>query len=156
MEAQDRYDSLIKYYAEIYNVDWQLIKAQIKAESNFVPDAKSWCNAKGLSQFMEKTWEEWADGTPGIQKINLPSTVLLDPRDPEDAIKAQCAFMAYLLKNFKNNVLLSLAAYNWGMGKINNLLKTIKPEQIITHLPKETSDYVARITKFFNEYKRGL
>lgn len=51
MEAQDRYDSLIKYYAEIYNVDWQLIKAQIKAESNFVPDAKSWCNAKGLSQF---------------------------------------------------------------------------------------------------------
>ena len=70
----DKYDGLFKKYGAANNIDWLLLKAQVKAESNFNPNAKSPVGALGLAQFMKATWLEWQDGTPGIQIAHAPQT----------------------------------------------------------------------------------
>jgi len=165
MNKQDRYDSLYQFYGEQFSVDWKLLKAQVKQESNFNPDAKSWCNALGLSQFMKKTWEEWKDTTPGIQQpvvspVEPPpdlDLVLLDPRDPEDAIRSQAALMNWLLKQFSGDIQLSLASYNCGIGRTKKLcsIHGFKYENIIPHLPNETVKYVSNILYFYEAYKQN-
>jgi len=141
VQAEDRYDSLIQYNAERERVDWRIIKEQLRAESAFDPDARSKKGALGLAQFMARTWEEWRDGTPGIQPPPV-DFVLLDPRDPEDAINAQTSMMAWLLGHFKD-LSKALAAYNYGFGNLTKVLND--PECVdrwLECIPKETRDYV--------------
>ena len=98
MNADDRYDSLFVIYGDRYNVPWKLLKAQVKQESGFNPDAVNKnSGATGLAQFMPRTWEEWRDATPGIQ-AEIDKLKLLDMRDPEDAIHSQAAYMDLLIK----------------------------------------------------------
>lgn len=142
MHPQNRYDSLLQYYGERSGVDWRLLKAQMLAESAADPDAVSPAGALGLAQFMDRTWQEWRDGIPGIQEPP-PSHRLLDPRDPEDAIRAQAAYMAWLLHQVGEDVPLALAAYNWGIGNVRRMFPTggYDPAKV----PGETRTYVARI-----------
>ncbi len=105
MKAENRYDSLIQFYAEENNIDWRLLKAQIKAESNFDSTAVSSCGAKGLAQFMPATWKEWGVGSEF---------------DSESSIMAQSRYMLYLLKRYNYNKVYALAAYNWGLGNVDN------------------------------------
>jgi soluble lytic murein transglycosylase-like protein len=157
MKAEDRYDSLIKYYAAEVAFDWMLLKAQIKAESNFNPDAKSPVGALGLCQFMPKTWDEWADGTPGIQDGRILATLLRDARDPEFAIKAQTRYMNWI-KNYLDDpdIRWTFAAYNWGPTATKKLIQRY-PRQgfdlLQEKLPKETRDYVKRIFDYYTAYK---
>lgn len=144
MNAEDRFDSLFQYYASISGLNWKLLKAQAKAESGLDPDAKSHVGAKGLAQFMDRTWEEWRDGTPGVQPPPS-SLVLLDPRDPEDVIRAQAAYMAWLLKQMKGDIPRALAAYNWGIGHIKKVPERSDWRRL---LPAETRNYVARIETY--------
>lgn len=143
MKARDRYDSLFQYYAGSHGLEWQLLKAQVLAESSGDPDALSPVGAKGLAQFMDRTWEEWRDGTPGIQELPAANLVLLDPRDPEDAIRAQAAYMAWLLKSFSGQYVLALAAYNWGIGKVKRALAEHGFDS--SRFPQETRDYLWRV-----------
>ena len=149
MTARDRYDSLFKYYGDLFGADWIYLKAQARAESDLNPNAKSPVGALGLAQFMPKTWAEWKDGTPGIQEI--AKDVLDDPRNPENAIMAQAAYFANLAKHYKNNYRLVFAAYNWGMGHLDKLIAqegTDVFENLVARLPQETKDYVKRIFSF--------
>lgn len=114
MQPQDRYDSLIQYYAENHGLDPRLIKRQIEAESSFNPRAVSPAGAMGLMQFMPATWEEWGEGG--------------DPFNPEESIKAGCRYMRYLYDRFPEipdpdeRYRFALAAYNAGIGNINKCL----------------------------------
>lgn len=159
MKAEDRYDSLFRYYGEQEKVPWLLLKAQVKAESGFDPDAVSKAGAVGLAQFMSRTFEEWRDGTPGIQDptaegpAGLPvNPMLVDPRDPEDAIRAQAAYMRWLLDRFDGNTEAALAAYNWGIGRVKRAMAESGPEWI-NRLPKETHIYVARVLRNLADYE---
>lgn len=113
MRPQDRYDSLIRYYAETYGLDWRRVKAQVEAESGFNPRAVSPVGAKGLMQFMDATWKEWGEG---------------DPFNAEESIKAGCRYMRYLYDRFPEipdpdeRYRFALAAYNAGIGNINKCL----------------------------------
>lgn len=166
MDKNDRYDSLIQYYAGLNDLDWLLVKAQIRAESNFDPDAKSWCNALGLSQFMRATWEEWKDGKVGISEIvdtNYSRT------NPEHSIRAMCAYISWIYKymdknikpmfedtiykNIKNNLM--FASYNWGVGSVRKEIKKIS-WFVVAKLPKETQDYIKRIDEYYQEYKNSF
>lgn len=153
MKKEDRYDSLFKYYAAeqgFVGNDWLRFKAQVRAESNFDPNARSSAGAIGLAQFMPLTWAEWNDGTPGLQR--LASTLLLtDPRDPEDAIHAQIIYMKWLLQRVTTWEA-AFAAYNWGIGRV---LKIWMLPRWKDHLPKETFDYIHRIEKYYQEYLNG-
>jgi len=150
MRPEDRYDSLIQFYADVAGLSehWLYLKAQIKAESNFDPDAVSRVGAKGLSQFMDRTWEEWKDGTPGVQGFPITKRGLLNPHDPEDVIRAQVMYMKWLLRQFDNDWEKSWAAYNWGIGRVKRIT-TIDWKAL---LPQETKDYIRRITEYSNAY----
>ncbi len=122
MKSQDRFDSLFAYFANIYKLPPPLLKAQVAVESSFDPEAVSPAGAVGLAQFMPRTWEEWQDGIPGSARLpGLPENPPKDPRNPEHAIKAQAAYLSYLLQYFGSERK-ALAAYNWGMGNVRKAI----------------------------------
>lgn len=152
MNAADRFDSLIRYYAERKDLEWTLVKAQIRQESGFDPDVVSSKGAVGLMQFMPKTWQEWRDETPGIQ---LPTEAddLIDPRDPEDSIRAGTAYDRWLLDRpeIRGDIRKALVAYNWGIGNLRRVL-TSAPGIWSDFIPRDASDYHVRIARFKADY----
>ena len=77
-----RYAPLIVRAAQRWSVSAQLLAAQLYAESNFNPFARSPAGAQGIAQFM-----------PGT----AAAIGLLDPFDPDAAINAQAHLMRDLL-----------------------------------------------------------
>jgi soluble lytic murein transglycosylase-like protein len=163
MHREDRYDSLIQFYSNENRLDWLKIKAQIKAESAFDPNVVNpRTMAKGLAQFMARTWEEWKDGIPGLGDPPLVATGpdarriaenLLDPRDPEDAILSMCAYMRWLLRQFEQNDSKALAAYNWGIGNVKRCVERYGVTWL-QHIPMETQLYIRKIHDYYAEYSR--
>jgi soluble lytic murein transglycosylase-like protein len=134
MPAEDRYDSLIRYYADKHEVSpWQLLKAQIKAESAFNPMARSSAGAMGLTQFMAPTFNEW------VSRLNIVNP---NPYNPEHSIHCQAAYMRWLLDQFAGNLDRAIGAYNFGVGNEHRQ----KP------WPDETINYLARIKVYLAEY----
>jgi len=124
MRAEDRYDSLIRHYAELYQRDARQVKHQIRQESSFDPKALSKTGAVGLGQFEPATWHEV-----------MPEG---DPTCPEDSIHAMCKYMARLQKAL-GSLALALAAYNWGIGHVQ---KVKGDDNWRALLPAETAKYV--------------
>ena len=116
-----RYAPIIIRAAQRWSVSAQLLAAQLYAESNFNPFARSAAGAQGIAQFM-----------PGT----AAAMGLADPFDPGAAIYAQAHVMRDLLGRF-GSVPLALAAYNAGAGAVAGC-GCIPPIA-------ETQAYVARI-----------
>ena len=116
-----RFAPAISRAAQRWNVGAALLAAQLYAESNFNPFARSPAGAQGIAQFMPGTAEEYG---------------LRNPYDPTRAIDAQAHLMHDLLRRF-GSVPLALAAYNAGPGPVQSC-------GCIPPYP-ETRGYVARI-----------
>jgi hypothetical protein len=116
-----RFAPMIVRAAQRWGVSAHLLAAQLYAESNFNPFARSPAGAEGIAQFM-----------PGT----AAALGLLDPFDPDAAINAQAHLMRDLLGRF-GSVPLALAAYNAGSGAVAGC-------GCIPAFP-ETRAYVARI-----------
>jgi Transglycosylase SLT domain/D-alanyl-D-alanine carboxypeptidase len=97
-----RYAPMIARAAQRWGVSAQLLAAQIYAESNFNPFARSPAGAQGIAQFM-----------PGTAR----GMGLRNPFDPAQSIEAQGHLMRDLLRRF-GSVPLALAAYNAGPGAV--------------------------------------
>jgi Transglycosylase SLT domain/D-alanyl-D-alanine carboxypeptidase len=97
-----RFRDPIARAAQRWNVGAALLSAQIYAESNFNPFARSPAGAEGIAQFM-----------PGT----AAALGLHDPFDADRAIDAQAHLMRDLLGRF-GSVPLALAAYNAGPGAV--------------------------------------
>jgi soluble lytic murein transglycosylase-like protein len=117
----DRYAPALARAAQRWNVSAALLAAQLYAESNFNPFARSPAGALGIAQFM-----------PGTAR----ALGLGDPFDAVLAIDAQAHLMRDLLRRFAS-VPLALAAYNAGTGAVAECM-------CIPPYP-ETRGYVARI-----------
>jgi soluble lytic murein transglycosylase-like protein len=98
-----------------------VLAAQLYAESNFNPFARSPAGAEGIAQFMPGTAHAYG---------------LIDPFDAAQSIDAQAHLMRDLLGRF-GSVPLALAAYNAGPGAVASC-GCIPPYA-------ETRAYVARI-----------
>ncbi len=127
-----KFDSLIQRASEKYNVDSALIKAVIKAESNFNHRAVSRVGAKGLMQLMPATAAE-------LQ--------VQDSFHPENNIDGGVRYLRYLLKVFKDNLSLALAAYNAGEGAVARY-NNIPPY-------RETQNYVQRVLHYLDQYRNS-
>jgi len=121
-------DPIISEASQKYGVDVGLIKAVIKAESNFNPQAESHAGARGLMQLMPAT---------------ARSLGVSDSFDPEQNVMAGTRFLKDMLQRYNGDVDAALAAYNWGPGNVDK-----RPE----HLPRETRDYLARVKQLYAAY----
>jgi soluble lytic murein transglycosylase-like protein len=130
--ARRTLDALISPYADQYGVRPELVKAVIRAESNFNPRAVSRKGALGLMQLMPRT-----AAAMGIAER--------DCYDPETNIAGGTQYLSKMLEMFNGNEKLALAAYNAGPGRV-------KRYGGIPPIP-ETMNYVTRVQRFAEGYK---
>lgn len=125
-----KYDELINKAANKFKLDSALIKAIIKAESNFNHRAVSRVGAQGLMQLMPKT----------ASSMNVE-----DSFHPEKNIEGGARYLRYLLNTYKGNLDLALAAYNAGEKAVAKYNYNIPPY-------RETQNYVKRVYSFYKSY----
>ncbi len=125
------YDRLIRLTAKQHHIDRALVKAIIHAESAFNPYATSSKGARGLMQLMPSTAEIY-----GVRDIY----------DPRQNIGAGVRHLKYLLKKYRNNSHLAIAAYNAGEGAIKRY-RGVPPY-------KETRRYVKKVLRYKRHYKK--
>jgi soluble lytic murein transglycosylase-like protein len=125
----DRYDRIITRAARKHGVDDTLIKAVIRAESDFDKYAISNKGAQGLMQLMPKTAKDLA---------------VKNSFDPHENINAGVRYLKRQLKNFQNNVPLALAAYNAGENTVRRYGR-IPPYE-------ETRTFVDRVLRYWDEF----
>ena len=121
-------NAFIQTAATEHGVDPFLIKAIIKAESNFDPTAVSSKGAQGLMQLMPATARD-------LQ--------VSDPLDPLENILGGTKYLRSLLDNYGWDVALSLAAYNAGPGNVKNTIPKIC----------ETQNYIAKVLDNYQVYR---
>lgn len=146
------YSEYVYKYAKEYEVDPILIFAIIKAESNFNPNVVSQSNAIGLMQLIESTAEEIARK----QEIKFVEGETLF--NPEQNIMLGTKYFSNLMKEYKNNHLLALTAYNAGIGNVKRWIEQgiIKEDgSDIENIPyKETNNYVRKIIRDYKLYEK--
>jgi len=142
-----RYTDIIITKAKKYDLDKFLVMGLIKAESNYIHDAKSKV-AYGLMQVTEDTANDIAE------KIDMDITVN-DLANPDINIELGCYYLKFLY-NYYGNMDLALAAYNGGMGNVNKWLdnKNYSADGKILHnIPfRETRRYVENVNKYTRIY----
>ncbi len=121
-------DRIVAKASQRYGVDADLIKAVIKAESNFNPRAVSHAGAQGLMQLMPAT----------ARGLGVSNSF-----DPEQNIMGGTRFLRDLLERYNGNLDSALAAYNWGPGNVDR-----RPDR----LPRETRDYLVKVKQYYASY----
>lgn len=127
--VRGQYASLINQIALEERVDPELVRAIIKAESNFEQYALSRRGARGLMQLMP--------GTAGRFSV-------ANPYDPEANIRGGVRYLRYLQDLFPGRLPLALAAYNAG-------------EQVVLRYGRvppypETRQYVDRVLGMYGRH----
>jgi hypothetical protein len=128
----NRYDDLIRKAAATHDVDPDLIRSVIQVESGFNASARSPKGAMGLMQLMPGTAQDLG---------------VANPYDPEENIMGGTRYLKKLLTRYDGNVSLALAAYNWGMGNLEN-----RPGR----MPEETRNYISRITGLYQSQSESM
>jgi soluble lytic murein transglycosylase len=124
------YDDFIQTASGRYNVDAELIRAVIKAESDFNSAARSQKGAMGLMQLM-----------PGTARLHN----VTDAYDPSENVDGGARHLRMLLDRYQGDVELSLAAYNAGSAAVEKH-GGIPPFA-------ETREYVRRVLRFYDSYR---
>jgi N-acetylmuramoyl-L-alanine amidase len=118
--------SEISQIASQHGVDGSLASAIAWQESGFNNGMLSSANARGIMQVMPGTWD-WVQN-------NLSRSRRLDPRSPEDNVRAGSLYLAQLLRDTNGDPAMAAAAYYQGLSSVRR----------IGMLP-ETRRYVANV-----------
>ena len=125
------FDKLIQQTARRHQVDTALVKAVIRAESDFVPHAVSPKGALGLMQLM-----------PATARLHNVWRAF----DPSENVEGGVTHLRYLLDRYGGNLRLALAAYNAGE-------KAVDSYGGVPPYP-ETWEYLSRVLRFREAYLR--
>jgi soluble lytic murein transglycosylase-like protein len=131
LRGKQDFDPIVKEAARKYGVEPPLIMAVIQAESAGNPLATSRAGAQGLMQLMPQTAAEMG---------------VTNPFDPAQNIMAGTRYLRQLLDRYQGNVSLTLAAYNWGIGNLEN-----QPEA----MPKETKNYITQVESYYRSFAKS-
>ena len=127
------FDDIINKASKSHNVDKNLIKSVILAESAANPDAISKANAKGLMQLIDSTASD----------MNVKNVW-----NPKDNIFGGTKYLSKMLKQFDGDVEKSLAAYNAGPGNVQKY-NGVPPFE-------ETKSYINRIKGYMKYWENEL
>jgi len=119
----------IEHAAIRHNLDPNLVRAVIRAESNYRHDAVSHAGAMGLMQLMPNT-----AASLGVE----------DPFDIRQNIDGGTRYLRQLLDMFDNDLTLALAAYNAGQGNVRRH-GGVPPFA-------ETMNYIPRVKQYLERY----
>lgn len=133
MPRLDRHARLFKTAAKKTGVDDALLRAVAHAESGFDEAAVSPKGAQGVMQLMPVTAEEY-----GVK----------DAFSPAESIDAGARHLRMLLKHFKDDTALTIAAYNAGLGAVTRY-KGVPPYA-------ETQAYLEKVQLLYRAYKAAL
>ena len=131
LQPEKAYDDFIAEAAAEYDLNPDLIRAVMRAESAFNPMVVSPAGAQGLMQLMPALAEEMG---------------VVDAFDPRQNIMGGAKYLRWLLDRNRGNIPLTLAGYNAGPTVVAKYRK-IPPF-------RETQNYVKKITGFLADAKR--
>ncbi|MGI4824037.1 MAG: LysM peptidoglycan-binding domain-containing protein [Janthinobacterium lividum] len=138
LEREQLYFPIFEKYLAQYHLPLELKYLSV-VESALIPTAKSQVGAVGLWQFMP----------PTAGDLRLKRDEWVDERmHPEKATEAACKHLRYLYGVFHDWELV-LAAYNWGAGNVQRVIrKTGKHNfwDLYPNMPAETRNYVPTFT----------
>ena len=119
----------INFYAQRYRLQPALLRAVIKAESDFRPEAVSRKGAVGLMQLMPAT---------------AAHLRVVDPYDPIQNIRGGARQLRHLLVVYDGDVPMAVAAYNAGIHRVKG-----------GHIPRirETRLYVRKVLRYYRDFK---
>jgi soluble lytic murein transglycosylase len=124
--SEEELEPVISRFSRQHQLHPALIRAIIKAESDFDPRAVSRAGAVGLMQLMPQT------------AVRLE---VRDLYDPEDNIGGGTKYLRQLLDRFRGNLPLALAAYNAG-ERVVDRYRTLPPID-------ETRQYVRKVLRYY-------
>jgi hypothetical protein len=127
-----KYEDAVRLASHQYKLDPSLVKAVIRAESNFVPGAVSSKGAMGLMQLMPDTAR-----MHGVRNAF----------DPTDNIVGGARHLRYLMDRYDGRLDYVLSAYNAGT-------RPVDAADGIPSIP-ETQEYVRRVRTFHAVYKNS-
>ena len=130
VERFSRYGDVIREAAGLYQIPEELVRAVIKVESDYDPQAVSRVGAQGLMQLMPET----------AQRMQVR-----DVMDPRENVLGGVRYLRVLANMFNGDLQLTLAGYNAGENAV------------VRHggIPPfdETEDYVARVLGYYRRYR---
>jgi hypothetical protein len=129
--SKEPFGDLIRAASQRYSVDADLITSVIAAESNFAPKAISRRDARGLMQLLPSTAARL-----GVKNIF----------DPQENIEAGTHYLSDLLQLYKNDLALTLAAYNAGPDRVQQYGQRVPPFA-------ETVSYIRRVQQTYQQRK---
>jgi len=145
------YQEAVYTYALQHNLNPFLIAGVIRAESKFIASAQSPKGALGLMQIMPETGQWIAD------QREHQDFMIADLTDPDINIRFGTWYLATLKKEFNDNEVLYLAAYNGGRGNVNKWMQKYgwsKDFNDVDQIPfKETRNYVERVLSNKKKYQ---
>lgn len=130
--GESQFDAYINQAGAKYGVDPNLLKAVIKQESAFNPNATSHCGAQGLMQLMPGTARDL-----GVQNAY----------DPAQNIDGGAKYISQLLKRFNGDLTKTIAGYNAGPGAVEQF-GGVPPYE-------ETQNYVTKVLNNYSNYHSG-
>ena len=145
----------LKYEAQIidsaarHGVDPYLVAAVIRTESGWDAEAASSQGARGLMQLMPETARDMVDK-------GLVDGSAYDPdnlEDPATNIEFGCAYLSYLGRYFNGATDRSIAAYNAGMGNVDDWAQQDTVLHNAITFP-ETQAYLIRVTNACERYRQ--
>ncbi|MEO8009151.1 MAG: lytic transglycosylase domain-containing protein [Betaproteobacteria bacterium] len=129
-----RYAKPIQDAARATRLEPALIHAVISAESGYNPFARSRRGAAGLMQLMPDTAKRY-----GVK----------NRLDPAQNISGGARYLRDLIRMFKNDLQLAIAAYNAGENAVLRAGNRIPPYQ-------ETMTYVPRVMSYYRKYRTTI
>lgn len=128
--APGRLEEIIRSASNRYGVDPDLVRAVVKAESDFNTTARSPKGAQGLMQLM-----------PDTARLRNISNIY----DPDENIDGGVRHLKFLLDRYQGDLRLTLAGYNAGV-------QAVEKYGGVPPYP-ETREYIRRVLDYHQRYR---